>query len=118
METTSAQSEGSDIAQNPLLIVLSGPSGVGKDAILSRMRELGSQLHFTVTATTRIRRDTEKSGVDYIFLTEDEFRDLRENGGLLEHAEVFLSYRRQRLPRWEPTIRQKAFCARLLRVRS
>ena len=73
---------------SPLLVVLSGPSGVGKDAVLSRMRELGRPYHFTVTATTRPRRATERDGVDYIFLTVDQFRALRESGGLLEWAQV------------------------------
>lgn len=89
MGTVSSRSDGSDSSENPLLIVLSGPSGVGKDAVLSRMRELGSNVHFTVTATTRAMRANEESDVDYIFLTTDEFRDLQGNDGLLEDAEVF-----------------------------
>lgn len=73
----------------PLLVVLSGPSGVGKDAVLARMRELGRPYHFTVTVTTRPKRPSEHSGVDYIFMNEDEFRELKEQGGLLEWAEVY-----------------------------
>lgn len=89
MDSTSARSGGSDPAANPLLIVLSGPSGVGKDAVLSRMRELGSRLHFTVTATTRASRPAERDGVDYIFLGAKEFQALLAADGLLEHAQVF-----------------------------
>ena len=73
----------------PCLIVLSGPSGVGKDAVLSRMRQLGMPYHITVTATTRQRRPTERDGVDYIFVTGDAFNRMVEENELLEWAEVF-----------------------------
>src|SRR5689334_8415418 len=52
----------------PLLVVLSGPSGVGKDSALMRMRELGFPFHFVVTATDRPQRPGEINGVDYHFL--------------------------------------------------
>ena len=54
---------------NSLLIVLSGPSGVGKDAVLNKMREKPDNYHFTVTATTREIREGETAGQDYIFLS-------------------------------------------------
>ena len=73
---------------HPLLIILSGPSGVGKDAVLARMKELGKPYHFTVTATTRPRRESEREGVDYIFVTTDEFRRMIDSGEMLEWAEV------------------------------
>ena len=73
----------------PLLIVLSGPSGVGKDAVLSRMKEQGRGYHFTVTATTRRRRPTEREGVDYIFHSDQSFREMIERGELIEWAEVY-----------------------------
>ena len=76
-------------AAPPLLIVLSGPSGVGKDAVLARMRESGRPYHFTVTATTRPRRPMERDGVDYIFLPKDVFRQRIEMGEFLEWAEVY-----------------------------
>ena len=72
----------------PLLIVLSGPSGVGKDAVLSRMKEQGRGYHFTVTATTRRRRPAERDGVDYIFHSDQSFREMIERGDLIEWAEV------------------------------
>ncbi len=75
--------------RTPLLIVLSGPSGVGKDAILNRMRILELPLHFTVTATTRPIRDNERDGVDYQFISEETFRHMLEEGDLLEHAQVY-----------------------------
>ena len=75
--------------RTPLLIVLSGPSGVGKDAILNRMRILELPLHFTVTATTRPIRDNERNGVDYQFISEETFRRMLEEGDFLEHAQVY-----------------------------
>lgn len=77
------------LARSPLLIVLSGPSGAGKDAVLSRLRERGSPYHFTVTATTRPRRPAERNGVDYYFHTPEEFQAMKEQGEFLESACVY-----------------------------
>jgi guanylate kinase len=74
---------------NPLLIVISGPSGAGKDAVVKRMKELGYPFHFVITATTRSPRQGEQEGVDYFFLSEKEFVDLMHRGELLEHALVY-----------------------------
>ena len=74
---------------NPLLIVLSGPSGVGKDALLKRMKELGKPFHYTVTATTRLPRANEEDGVDYIFVSDEQFKRMVEQGELLEWALVY-----------------------------
>jgi guanylate kinase len=84
----------SDIKTNPLhpeplLIVISGPSGAGKDSVIKRMKELKLPLHFVVTATTRSPRPEEHHGVDYIFLSHDEFTKMIEQGGLLEYAIVY-----------------------------
>lgn len=68
----------------PLLIVLTGPSGVGKDAVLTRMRKLGRPFHYVVTATTRLQREGEKKGVDYYFLSQEEFQQMVDKGQLLE----------------------------------
>jgi len=73
----------------PLFLILSGPSGVGKDAVLQRMRLDNCPHHFVVTATTRPRRDGEEDGVDYLFVTEQAFLEMKDNGGLLEHAKVY-----------------------------
>lgn len=78
---------------NPLLIVISGPSGVGKDATLKRMQELGRPFHFVVTATTRPKRPSEVDGVDYFFVSLGEFADMMEEGELLEHAIVYGHYK-------------------------
>ena len=73
----------------PLLAVLSGPSGVGKDAVLVELKKLPRPWHFAVTATTRPPRPGEQDGVDYIFLDTADFRQRRESGQFLECAEVY-----------------------------
>ncbi len=73
----------------PLLIVISGPAGVGKDSVLRRMKELGYPFHFVVTATDRPPRPGEVHGVDYFFLPTEEFLRLEREGELLEHAVVY-----------------------------
>ena len=73
----------------PLLVVLSGPSGVGKDAALAKLKELDRPWHFVVTATTRPQRPGEQDGVDYIFLDNDSFLKMRDDGEFLEFAEVY-----------------------------
>ncbi len=83
----------------PLLVVLSGPSGVGKDATIQRMRERGYPCHFVVTATTRSRRPNELDGVDYHFVSEAAFAELVRQNELLEHAEVY--GQQKGIPKWE-----------------
>ncbi len=75
--------------RSPLLIVVSGPAGVGKDALLQRLKERGCPFHFVVTATDRPPRPGETHGVDYFFLTTGEFTKMVEQGELLEHAIVY-----------------------------
>ena len=72
-----------------LLIVISGPSGVGKDTLLERMRERGCPMHFVVTATDRLPRPGEVHGVDYFFLATEEFTRMIAQDALLEHAVVY-----------------------------
>jgi guanylate kinase len=74
---------------NPLLVVLSSPSGAGKDTVIKAMRELNCQFHLLVTATTRKPRPGEVNGVDYLFVSEQEFEDMIRKGHLLEHALVY-----------------------------
>ena len=74
---------------DPLLVVLSGPSGVGKDAVLALMRQEPGPFHFAVTATTRPMRPDERDGTDYTFVSEQEFRRMIDDGELLEWAEVY-----------------------------
>jgi guanylate kinase len=73
----------------PLLIVISGPSGAGKDSVIRRMKELGVPLHFVVTMTTRPPRPGEEDGKDYIFVSEEEFERVLREGGFLENAVVY-----------------------------
>ena len=73
----------------PLLVILSGPSGVGKDAVLARMKELKLLLHFVVTATTRPRRPGEIDGRDYHFLSQARFQKMVTAGEFLEWASVY-----------------------------
>jgi guanylate kinase len=77
------------IKKAPLLIVLSGPSGVGKDAILAKMKESGYPLEYITTVTTRPRRPAERDNVDYHFISLERFQDTVESGELLEWAEVY-----------------------------
>lgn len=78
--------------KSPLLVVLSGPSGVGKDAVLARMRELRRPFYYVVTATTRPCRSEERDGVDYHFLPQEEFQRRMVAGQFLEWAEVYGNY--------------------------
>jgi guanylate kinase len=79
-------------SSRPLLVVLSGPSGVGKDAVLARMRKLGRPFHYVVTATTRPKRASEKNGVDYHFLSRKKFQQMIDKQQFLEWANVYGNY--------------------------
>jgi guanylate kinase len=70
-------------------VVISGPSGVGKDTVLARMKERGLPLHFTVTATTRPPREESSADPLLALLSEEAFDRLLEEDGLLEHAQVY-----------------------------
>ena len=72
------------------LVVLSGPSGVGKSTVVSELLERrGDSLRLSISATTRSPRPGEQDGVDYHFLSEDEFARRRQAGEFLECMEVF-----------------------------
>ncbi len=73
----------------PLLIILSGPSGAGKDALLNRMKELKVPFDYVVTSTTRPPRASEKNGVEYNFVSESGFQEMLQRGDLIESAKVY-----------------------------
>jgi guanylate kinase len=77
------------LPSKPLLIVISGPSGAGKDAALSRMKKSGYPARFITTVTTRPRRDREKNNVDYHFVSVESFQKMLKNKELLEWANVY-----------------------------
>ena len=77
----------------PLLIVISGPSGAGKDTVMQRMQERGLPFHFVVTATTRHRRPNEVDGRDYFFVSMKEFARMINEDELIEHAIVYGDYK-------------------------
>lgn len=79
--------------REPLLVVISGPSGVGKDTVLQRMMERRMPFHFVVTATTRPPRPGEVHGRDYFFLSTDEFAEMIEQKEMLEWARVYNDYK-------------------------
>jgi len=79
-------------SEQPLVIVLSGPSGVGKDATIAKIREIGVKFHYVVTATTREKRRGEADGVDYYFLDRQDFLKKMERDDFLEYAEVYGNY--------------------------
>ena len=74
------------------LIVLSGPSGVGKGTIYSRLLKIMPDLKVSVSATTRHPRTGEKDGVHYYFMSKEEFAEKREHGEFLEWAETVGNY--------------------------
>jgi guanylate kinase len=73
----------------PLLAVLTGPSAAGKDSVLLRLRPLLPDAHFAITATTRAPRTDERDGVDYYFVSLEEFRRMVAKGEMLENALVY-----------------------------
>jgi guanylate kinase len=70
-----------------LLIVLSGPSGVGKGTVCRALRRMMPELVYSVSATTRAPRAGEAEGVDYYYKTREQFQEMIERGTLLEYAE-------------------------------
>lgn len=80
-------------AEQPMLVVISGPSGVGKDMTINRMKELGYPFYFVVTATTRPQRPGEVDGKDYFFVSMSDFAEMIEEDELLEYAVVYGDYK-------------------------
>jgi len=77
------------VGAGPLLVVLTGPSGAGKDAILAELSARAERYHIAVNATTRPPRAGERNGADYHFVTQEEFQRMLRDGEFLEHAQVY-----------------------------
>lgn len=75
--------------RNGNLIVISGPSGVGKSTLIKKVRETLDDLQFSISCTTRSPREGEKHGREYYFMSDDEFNTKLAAGEFLEHATVF-----------------------------
>jgi guanylate kinase len=80
-------------AQQPLLIVISGLSGVGKDAVVKSLQKRDLPFHFVVTANSRPMRAGEQEGIDYFFVTKAEFERMIDDDELIEYAVVYESYK-------------------------
>jgi guanylate kinase len=75
-----------------LLIVVSGPSGVGKGTVCGLLRKRNPNIIYSISATTRLPRQGERHGVNYFFHTKEEFISMRENKELIEWAEYVGNY--------------------------
>jgi guanylate kinase len=81
------------LKMSPLLIVISGPSGVGKDAVINEMKARMLPFHFVVTTTNRKPRPGEVEGVDYNFIDQAAFEKMIAENGLIEYALVYQDYK-------------------------
>lgn len=79
---------GTDGQRAPILVVFSGPSGVGKDTVIEAVKASGFNIHHVVTCTTRAPREGEVNGHDYHFVSQQEFASMIDHKELLEHADV------------------------------
>jgi guanylate kinase len=74
------------------LVVISGPSGVGKGTIVNKILQLDKSISLSISCTTRAAREGEKDGVNYFFITKDKFLKMIEEGGFLEYSNHFENY--------------------------
>jgi len=81
------------LKDTPLIIVISGPSGVGKDSVLRALKNGDLPLHHVVTANTRKPRPGEVEGVDYFFVSREKFEEMILNDELIEYSKVYQDYK-------------------------
>ena len=77
----------------PVLTIISGPSGVGKDSVIKRLRQEDYAFRFVVTVTSRVQRPGEVEGEDYYYVSQGEFERMIAAGEMLEHAIVYGQYK-------------------------
>ncbi|MFN3308898.1 MAG: guanylate kinase [Anaerolineales bacterium] len=77
----------------PLVFVISGISGAGKDSVIKAIQQRGLPIHFVVTATSRPKRPHEEEGVDYFFVSRQRFEEMIARDELIEHAVVYGEYK-------------------------
>ena len=77
----------------PLLMVISGPSGIGKDTVVDGLKARDLPFHFVITATSREPRENEVDGRDYFFYSKEKFEEMIQAGEFLEHAWVYSAYK-------------------------
>src|SRR5574338_65098 len=75
--------------RQPLMLIVSGPSGIGKDTVIRELQKRGMPLHVVVTMTSRAKRETEVDGYDYWFVTREKFEEMIVRGEFVEHALVY-----------------------------
>lgn len=88
------------LPSKPLILIISGLSGAGKDTVINHLNKTGEfDFHFVVTCNTRDKREGEVDGRDYHFLTREKFTEMIENGEMIEHSRVYDDYKG--VPRFE-----------------
>lgn len=81
------------LLHKPLIVVISGPSGAGKDSVVQEMKRRNLPIHFVVTANTRPPRPSEKEGIDYFFVSHERFEEMIANNELIEYSQVYSDYK-------------------------
>jgi guanylate kinase len=81
------------LEQTPLMVVISGPSGVGKDSILRALKRSSLPIYHVVTANTRPPRPDEKEGIDYFFVSRADFEKMISANELIEYSHVYDDYK-------------------------
>lgn len=81
------------LERSPLVIIISGPSGVGKDAVLRALKRSDHPIYHVVTMNTRSPRPGEKEGVDYFFVSRQKFEEMIEQDAFIEYSNVYEDYK-------------------------